>query len=118
MYNDIILSPISKDEFETFIQKSVKNAIKETLASNNSEINDNSDDLKTVEQAAEFLNLAVPTIYSMVSRGEIPYMKRSKRLYFSRNELVEYIKAGRRKTKTEEKADAGDFLIIKGRRTS
>ena len=39
------------------------------------------DQLFTIEQAAEFLNLTKPTIYSLVSRSEIPVMKRSKRLY-------------------------------------
>jgi excisionase family DNA binding protein len=39
--------------------------------------------LLTVQEAAEFLNLSVPTIYLKVSKGEIPFMKRSKRLYFS-----------------------------------
>ncbi len=53
--------------------------------------------LLTIQQAAEFLSLAVPTIYSKVSKGELPFMKRGKRLYFSRTELMEYVKAGRKK---------------------
>jgi excisionase family DNA binding protein len=55
--------------------------------------------LLNVQEAAQFLNLTVPTIYCKVSRGELPVMKRSKRLYFSSTELMEYIKEGRKKVK-------------------
>ena len=46
---------------------------------------ENNEQLLTVQQTAKFLNLTVPTIYSKVSKGELPVMKRSKRLYFSSN---------------------------------
>jgi excisionase family DNA binding protein len=64
--------------------------------------------LLIVQEAAQFLNLTVPTIYSKVSKGELPVMKRSKRLYFSKLELMEYLKEGRKKsnTKIEQKAEA------------
>ena len=49
----------------------------------------------TVNEAARFLSLSKFTIYSKVSKGEIPFMKRSKRLYFSKIALIEYIKVGK-----------------------
>lgn len=58
-------------------------------------------DLLTIKQAAEFINLAVPTIYGMVGRNEIPFMKRAKKLYFSRQELEDWIRQGRKKTTVE-----------------
>ena len=71
----------------------------------------------TIQEASEILHLSVPTIYSKVSRGELPVMKRSKRLYFSRSELLKYIKHGRRKTIDEiEEQDLSD-LMGKGRRS-
>lgn len=51
----------------------------------------------TIQEAAEFLNLSVPTIYGKVHRRELPVMKQGNRLYFSNMELTEYIKEGRRK---------------------
>ncbi len=54
-----------------------------------------SENFLTVNEAAKFLCLSKYTIYSKVSKGEIPFMKRSKRLYFSKNALIEYIKAGK-----------------------
>ena len=59
------------------------------------------DDLLTVAQVANVLNLSIPTIYGLTSRNEIPYSKKGKRLYFSHQEVTEWVKTGRRKTKTE-----------------
>jgi len=68
------------------------------------------DELLTVPQAADFLSLAIPTVYTMTSRGELPFMKRSKRIYFSRFELMDYLKKGRQKTTQEIEAEADQFL--------
>ena len=54
--------------------------------------------LMTVDQAATFLTLAKPTIYAMISRGELPNLKRGKRVYFEKSALLDYLKAGRRKS--------------------
>lgn len=67
---------------------------------------ENQKDLLTPPEAADFLNLALPSIYSKVSRGELPNMKRGGRLYFSRAELEKYIKQGRRLTAEELATDA------------
>ena len=60
---------------------------------------DKPEQLLTIQEAAEFLNITVPRLYSKVSKGELPVMTRSKRLYFSRTELLEYIKDVRKKVK-------------------
>lgn len=70
--------------------------------------------LLTIQEAAHFLNLTVPTIYSKVSKGELPVMKRSKRLYFSSIQLMEYIKDGAKKSNTEIEAEAESYLKKKG----
>jgi len=64
--------------------------------------------LFTVQEVAQFLNLTVPTIYSKVSKGELPVMKRSKRLYFSSIELLKYLKEGRKMLNTDIKAEADE----------
>jgi|TARA_B110000971_G_scaffold218990_1_gene259016 excisionase family DNA binding protein len=66
--------------------------------------------LLTVQEAAQFLNLTVPTIYSKVSKGELPVMKRSKRLYFSNTELMAYLKEGRKKSNAEIEQEAEAYL--------
>jgi len=67
--------------------------------------------LLTIQEAAQFLNLAVPTIYSKVSKREIPVMKKGKRLYFSSTQLMEYIKNGRKKSNAEIEAEAKNYLL-------
>jgi excisionase family DNA binding protein len=70
--------------------------------------------LLNIQEAAEFLSLTVPTMYSKVSKGELPVMKRSKRLYFSRTELLDYIKTGRKKSNAEIEQEAKNYLKKKG----
>ncbi len=69
-----------------------------------------SEQFLTVQEAAKFLNLSVPTIYSKVSKGELPYMKRGKRLHFSNTELMQYLKDGRKLTNSEIEAEAKNYL--------
>jgi excisionase family DNA binding protein len=71
-----------------------------------------------IQEAAEFLNLKVPTLYSKCSKGELPgVMKSGKRLYFDRNELLQYIKRGRRRTIKEIESQAlSDFIGKKERK--
>lgn len=61
------------------------------------------DELLTIGQAAELLSLTTPTLYGLVHKHAIPYSKipKSKRLYFSKSELLDWIKSGRRKTIAE-----------------
>ncbi len=66
--------------------------------------------LLTIQEAAKFLHLSVPTLYSKCSKGELPVMKRSKRLYFSRTELLDYLKEGRKKSNAEIEAEAKAYL--------
>lgn len=70
-----------------------------------------SEQFLTIQQAAEFLCLSVPTIYSKVSKRELPFMKQGKRLYFAKSELSEYLKAGKRKTSLELEAE--NYLTTK-----
>jgi excisionase family DNA binding protein len=83
------------------------------LSKDKEQLVNTSDQPFTVHEAAEFLSLAVPTIYTMVSRGELPVMKRSKRLYFSRNELMDYLKQGKKKTISEIESETDAYLAKK-----
>lgn len=65
-----------------------------------------------VKEAAEFLGITVPTIYSKNSKGELPACKApgGKRLFFFRSDLVKYLKQGRQKTTLEIEAEAETYL--------
>ena len=73
-------------------------------------INEQQEQLLTIQEAADFLKLTVPTMYSKVSKGELPVMKRSKRLYFSSTELMAYLKEGRKKSNAEIEQEAEAYL--------
>ena len=96
------------------ILEKLENLEKRLLENPGNKSTEASDQFLTIEQAAEFLNLAKPTVYSMVSRGELPYMKRSKRLYFSKDDLQDYIRNGRVRTNDEVRQQA--HLVLNGRR--
>jgi excisionase family DNA binding protein len=49
------------------------------------------DRLLTVAEAADYLRLAKPTLYRLVQQNKIPYMKKTKRLYFSESKLKEWL---------------------------
>ena len=70
-----------------------------------------SEEILTIEQVAKFLSLSKPTIYSKVSRRELPVMKRGGKLYFSRQELIEYLKLGKMKTNEEISKEADEYLL-------
>ncbi|WP_299713795.1 helix-turn-helix domain-containing protein [uncultured Tenacibaculum sp.] len=61
----------------------------------NSSKQETSEQFFNVQQTANFLGLTSATIYSKVSRNELPVMKRNGRLYFSKLELLEYLKEGK-----------------------
>lgn len=73
-------------------------------------------DLLTITEASEMLNLSIPTIYSKVSRRELPHQKKGKKLYFSREELLSFVKEGKRLTTDEIKLQAiqGAAAAMKG----
>lgn len=99
--------PLSK--LEPIFKRWIKEAQTE-LQPTKVEPTEQPEQLLTVQEAAQFLNLTVPTIYSKVSKGELPVMKRSKRLYFSSTELMEYLKEGRKKSNAEIEQEAEAYL--------
>ncbi|MBQ4820577.1 helix-turn-helix domain-containing protein [Aquimarina sp. MMG016] len=74
------------------------------------------DQLFSVKEAATFLEVSAPTIYGYVQRKQIPVMKKHKKLYFSKLELIDWIKTGRKKTIEEIQKEVDRSLATKKRR--
>ncbi len=66
-----------------------------------------------IELAMHLTGLAKSTIYNLVSEGKIPYMKRGKKIYFSYQELITWLKEGKKKTREELIAEVDSY---RGRR--
>lgn len=63
-------------------------------------------DLLSIKEASELLNFSIATVYTKVSKKELPFSKRGKRLYFSRIDLLDFVKAGSCLTNEEVKQAA------------
>ena len=90
----MVILQIDSDQLSNLIETAVKKAIGEASIQ---KTDPEPDKLLTVEEAAEYLSLKVPTIYTLISRKELPTVKRSKRCYFFKSELNNYLRAGRKK---------------------
>ena len=53
----------------------------------------NPDQLMTLEEAAAYLKLAHSTIYNMVNRDEIPFLKAGRQLRFRKSALDNWLEA-------------------------
>lgn len=109
--NETILISLPKSEFQDIIIDCVNACLKHnhtTLPSL-----EEADQLLTIQEAAQFISLSVPTVYGLVSKSLIPVSKKGKRLYFSKAELTDWIKTGRRKTIAETASEADNFLQAK-----
>ncbi len=71
------------------------------------------EELGGIDLAIELTGLAKPTIYGLVSTRKIPHSKQGKRLYFSRQELTDWLRQGKRKTQAEMKVEAVEFIANK-----
>lgn len=60
--------------------------------------NSDNNSLLTISQASELINLAKPTIYTLTSKGEIPFIKKGKKLYFKKVELLTWLTNGNKVT--------------------
>ena len=107
--NDVLLTPIRLNELELLIQNSVERAMNAHSAKQ-IEQSDQLDEFLTIPQAAKLLHLSVPTMYGKTHRNELPFMKRGKRVLFSKKQLIEYIEQGRKLTNDELKEHAHEFL--------
>lgn len=67
------------------------------------------DEIGGIELAIKITGKAKPTIYSLVHSRKIPHLKQGKKLYFSRRELTDWLKSGKRKTQPEIALEAENF---------
>lgn len=109
-------STVTFDNLPSFVNQLLNKVCNiETMLLKQAEKSETSqEDLITVKKASELLGLAESTIRSKVSRRELPYHKpkNSKKLLFSRKELMLYLESGRVKTVDEVYQDAS--IKIKG----
>ena len=112
-HSDMIIVQLDSEQLSCLIQNAVRKALDETQTNNTT--HSEADKLLTIQEAAGIISLTVPTIYGLVSRSGIPCMKKGKRLYFSKKELSDWIKTGRKKTIAETNIEATAFINRKAK---
>ncbi len=66
----------------------------------------------TIDEVSVLLHLTKPTVYSKVSKNELPGVcKQGRRLYFDRQSIINWIKQGRKKSNAEMEQEAELFLL-------
>lgn len=117
LFHDKILTmqiiTVALHDLQLMIDRAADKVITAVAEQRNQSTQTKQDQLLTVQQAAEFLTLSVPTVYGLISKGAIPCMKRSKRVYFSKDELLNYLKQGKKKTVSELAAETDQYLSKK-----
>lgn len=88
----------TENELDILIQNSVRKVINENR---NLQADSNYNDILTLTEACEYLNLAKQTLYGFTSKNEIPFIKRGKKLYFKKSDLEKWLMEGKQLTKAE-----------------
>lgn len=101
---DIILSPLSLGDFRQLLREEIQASL--ALSPLAHQAPPQPEPIGGIDMAEQITGLRKQTIYGLVSSRAIPCMKVGKRLYFDRAELLEWIKAGKKKTIGELNAEA------------
>jgi excisionase family DNA binding protein len=104
---NIIFSQLSLQELRSLIRDEMQNAVKQCVPINETQ------DIPTymnIEETARLLGLAVPSIYGLVHRRQIPHIKKGRYLKFKRNEIIAWLESGRKKTQAEIYAEAQKYI--------
>ena len=96
----------------------IQNDIKETKSLLLSLINSNQsaestndvEQVLTVEECAKFLHLKKATIYKKISDGDLPVIKKAKRCYFLKTDLIKYLEKDRKQSNQEIKDEVDSIL--------
>lgn len=97
--------------FEELIKKISERVSENVLQSINTSIPIEEPSFLTIDEAAKLINLTKPTVYGLVHQNKIPYIKKGKRLYFVKAELLDWINSGKQTTKSELEMKADAYLF-------
>lgn len=108
----MVIIQILKEELSAIIQKAVCDAL---LEQRNIMHSIEPDQWFDLTRLCEYLpdKPAKATVYGWVSQSNIPYHKKSKKLFFLKSEIDNWLKADRQKTDNEFANEAENYLIKK-----
>jgi excisionase family DNA binding protein len=63
-----------------------------------------------ITEAAALIHKAVPTVYGLVHKNKIPFIKNGKQLYFVKADILEWVKSGTQKTSRDLDLEVDKYL--------
>jgi excisionase family DNA binding protein len=81
------------NQFLVELEKTVRDVAKEEIGKHFDLLNkkEESDNLLTVDDAAQYLDVSIPTIYRYKSKGKLPFSKNGNKVYFFKKDLYDFI---------------------------
>lgn len=107
-----MFTEIFTNEFKEMFRQIIKEELALLRIDGQSSVKEQ-DEMLTIKQASEFLDVPVSTLYNLVSQQKLPALKPGKRLYFLKGDLLEWVKSARKKTIKELHGDADAILTLK-----
>lgn len=112
---NVVFTQLSISEFRQLLRQEVAICLASHLQTYpNSPTYSNS--LLTIAEAAKLVKLSKSTLYTLCSKGVIPYIKKRKRLYFSEKELLDWLNEGSQKTNAEIQQDVNSYIAPRAKR--
>lgn len=101
-----------KNPFEIILQKldKIEKSLEELKNKQTENPSDKLDILNTVE-VADYIKLAVPSVYGLVHHNKIPHCKKGKKLYFIKSDIDKWILEGSNKTNSDINRLADEYLM-------
>ena len=93
------MGKISFDEIPEKIGEILKYVQKLEEKIDRLEVSDETKHHLNAQEAADFLDIKIKTLYNLKDNNEIAYCKPSKKLYFLKEDLMDYLKASRCQSK-------------------
>ncbi|MDD2995764.1 MAG: helix-turn-helix domain-containing protein [Paludibacter sp.] len=100
---DLIISKLDKLEKEVL---EIKQTRSETSGNN----------IMDIEEVSKYLYRSKNSIYKLAEKAQIPYTKKSGKLYFDKEDINKWLKSGKRQTESEIEDNALNKLL--NRRTA
>mgnify|MGYP000843925501 CR=1 FL=1 len=104
----MILSNLSLEDLATELAEKVLEIHKKTYQK---ELSPVKEEYLNVKQAADLLDLAVATLYTMTCRRKIPFIKKGKKLYFLRTELELWLSSGKKAVNEGQQPSTSEMFI-------
>lgn len=86
---------ITKTELVEIIQETLRSAKQVE------KIPEQQNEFLNISEASDFLKMAKQTLYGLTSNRQIPFIKKGKKVYFNKSEVIAWLNEGKMKTEGE-----------------